>query len=93
MTARKNAPPADIWKALRRLRDCNKQELAAALGISRHTLSRWEAATEAGDSPGTAAYAKASALLIATLRAAKDADSLAQWQINWTAIDTVGGKR
>jgi len=89
----KNHAPAHIWEALRRLRSCNKQQLAAALGVSRHTLSRWEAATEAGDSPGTAAYAKASALLIATLRAANDADTLAQWQINWTAIDTVGGKR
>jgi len=89
----RNTAPTHIWEALRRLRSCNKQQLAAALGVSRHTLTRWEAATEAGDSPGTAAYAKASALLIATLRAANEADSLAQWCIDWNAIDTVGGKR
>jgi len=89
----RNGAPTHIWEALRRLRSCNKQQLAAALGVSRHTLTRWEAATEAGDSPGTAAYAKASALLIATLRAANEADSLAQWRIDWNQIDTVGGKR
>lgn len=89
----RNAPPRHIWEALQRLRACNKQQLAAALGVNRHTLARWIEATEAGDSPGANAYRRASDLLIATLRAANDADSLAQWAIRWEGIDTVGGKR
>jgi len=71
--------PAHIWEALRRLRQCNKSELAAALGVSRQTLARWEDATATGGSAGAAAEARASDLLIATLRAAQGADSLAQW--------------
>lgn len=82
----KNTAPATIWEALRRLRACNKSQLAKSLGVDRSTLRLWELATEAGKNPGTAAHAKASALLIATLRAANDADALAQWRIGpWFA--------
>jgi DNA-binding transcriptional regulator YiaG len=38
----RNTPPATVWEALRRLLSCNRQELAARLGVSRHTLQRWE---------------------------------------------------
>ena len=38
----RNTPPATVWEALRRLLGCNRQELAARLGVSRHTLQRWE---------------------------------------------------
>lgn len=69
MTER-NAPPATIWEALRRLRACNKSQLADALGVHRHTLKRWEAATEAGDNPGHAAEDAARLLLLETLAAA-----------------------
>ena len=46
----RNTPPASPWEALRRLLACNRQQLAARLGISRHTLQRWERGelTEAG---------------------------------------------
>ena len=40
--AGRNAPPVTLWEALRRLLDCNKGELAERLGVSRHTLQRWE---------------------------------------------------
>jgi len=75
----KASNPAHVWEALRRLRACNKQQLAAALGVTRQTLARWEAETATGGSAGEAAEARASDLLIATLRAAQGADSLAQW--------------
>lgn len=91
--ATRNAPPRHIWDALLRLRACNKRQLAEALGVNRHTLARWIDSTEAGESPGANAYRRASDLLITSLRAAQDADSLAQWRINWTAIDTIGGKK
>lgn len=85
--------PANVWQALRRLRACNKQQLATALGISRHTLHRWEQMTEAGDSPGKAAEQAASELLIATLRAANGADVHAQWRINWDRLATIGDRK
>lgn len=46
----RNAPPTTVWEALRRLLACNRQQLAARLGVSRHTLQRWERGelTEAG---------------------------------------------
>lgn len=76
MTERDNTP-RHIWDTLRRLLRCNKQQLAARLGVSRHTLARWEDATEAGEPPGTHAEAAARELLIATLRAANGADAYA----------------
>lgn len=84
--------PAHIWEALRRLRACNKTELAADLGITRQTLNRWTRETEAGNSPGKDAEQRASALLIATLRAA-NADVHAQWSINWHQIGTIAGRK
>lgn len=93
MTTPRNSTPRHVWDALRRLRNCNKQQLAAALGVSSRTLARWTAATEAGTSPGAAAERAASDLLIATLRAANEADVHAQWRINWPAIGTIAGRR
>lgn len=61
----RNTPPASPWEALRRLLACNRQQLAARLGISRHTLQRWERGelTEAG-------AARVAALMQETLAAA-----------------------
>lgn len=80
---RKNRAPATVWEALRRLRDCNRQELAAALGISRHTLARWEDAAARNEQLPEGARERAASLLIATLRAADGADALAQWGRDW----------
>lgn len=68
----RNAPPATPWEALRRLLACNRQQLAARLGISRHTLQRWERGdlTEAG-------AAKVAAIMQETLAAAG-----AGWTVN-----------
>lgn len=93
MTAR-NTPPKHIFEALRRLRNCNKQELAAALGVSRHTLTRWEQLAELGEPVGKTAEKSCSNLMIATLRAANHADVLAQWDVSWTATPaTIRGRR
>ncbi len=64
-TSGRNRPPVDVWEALRRLLNCNRQQLASHLGVSRHTLQRWE---KAGRSE--AAAATLANLLEATLRAA-----------------------
>ena len=66
----RNKAPAHVWQALIRLRACNKQQLAAALGVNRHTLARWITATETGDDPGDNATERAADLLSATLCAA-----------------------
>lgn len=92
MTAPRDSTPAHIWDTLQRLHLCNKTQLAARLGVTRQTLARWIADTEAGQSPGKAASERAAQLLQATLRAAHS-DVHAQWQINWDAIATIGGKR
>lgn len=64
-TTRRNAPPANLLEALRRLLDCNRNELAARLGVSRQTLHRWER----GQIPGPGA-ARVAELLQTTLGAA-----------------------
>lgn len=89
----RNAPPAHVWDALRRLLQCNKTELAARLGVAPRTLRHWEALTEQGESAGKAAEERASQLMVATLRAARDADVHAQWAINWDAVARIGGRR
>jgi DNA-binding XRE family transcriptional regulator len=61
----RNTPPPSVWEALRRLLGCNKQELAARLGVSRHTLQRWER-----DELPEAAAARVAALMQETLGAA-----------------------
>jgi len=93
LSSAKNAPPKNIFEALRRIRACNKQQLAAALGVSRHTLTRWEQLAELGEPLSKTAAQSCSALLIATLRAADHADVMAQWSIDWDAIATIGGRR
>jgi DNA-binding transcriptional regulator YiaG len=93
MTTQRNTTPPHIWAALRRLLNCNRQQLAARLGVSARTLRRWETLTEDGDSPGKDAAERASALLISTLAAAGDSDIYAQWRINWDAIATIGGRK
>jgi len=89
----RNTNPAHIWQALRRLLNCNRTQLAARLGVNRHTLTKWERMTEAGENPGANATRRASDLLLATLRAAEDADALAQWRINFDALHKIGGRR
>lgn len=89
--AERNNAPANIWQALLRLRQCNKGELAAALGVSRHTLKRWMD-DDATGSAGKTAHERAAMLLQSTLRAA-NCDQHAQWAINWDDIATIGGKR
>lgn len=76
MNDRRNIPPANVFEALRRLRACNKQELAAALGIDRKTLREWESDPEQLHQK---ARERLAALMLTTLRAAK-ADDFAQWQ-------------
>ena len=61
----RDTPPATVWEALRRLLACNKQELAARLGVSRHTLQRWER-----DEPTETGPARVAALMQETLAAA-----------------------
>lgn len=51
MTAPRDSTPAHIWDTLQRLHLCNKTQLAARLGVTRQTLARWIADTEAGQSP------------------------------------------
>lgn len=85
MTER-NTTPANIWDALRRLHNCNRQQLAARLGVSRATLHRWET-----EGAGQAGSEKAARLMQATLRAA-DAD-WAPLPIDWAATATIGGRR
>lgn len=92
MTGTRDTTPAHIWDTLLRLHLCNKTQLAARLGVTRQTLGRWIAATEAGHPPGKAASERAAQLLQATLRAAHS-DVHAQWAINWDAIATIGGRR
>ena len=70
----RNTQPANIWDVLRRLLRCNRQQLAARLGVSSRTLARWESGE-----PGPDAELRASRLLIAVLRSAKSADEYAQW--------------
>lgn len=72
----KNTTPATIWEALRRLLQCNKQQLAARLGVSRQTLREWENLTGNGDQIEGNARRAAAELLTATLRAAANADDL-----------------
>lgn len=64
---KRNAAPGTIFGALRRLRACNKTQLAKALGISRKTLHQWEADPEAISQNGRQRLAD---LLAVTLRAA-----------------------
>ena len=89
----KNTNPAHIWQALRRLLNFNRTQLAARLGVNRHTLAGWERMTEAGDDPGANARQRASDLLIATLRAAGHADLLAQSGLTWDTMARYGRPR
>lgn len=75
MTER-NTTPGNIWEALRRLLQCNKQQLASRLGVSRQTLRIWEDMTGAGEPISDNARRAAAELLTATLRAAGNADDL-----------------
>jgi DNA-binding transcriptional regulator YiaG len=72
----KNTTPATVWEVLRRLLKCNKQQLAARLGVTRQTLRMWEDATERGEPISDNARRAAAELLTATLRAAANADDL-----------------
>lgn len=72
----RNTTPATEWQALRRLLNCNKQQLAARLGITRQTLRVWEDATDRGEPASDNARRAAAELLQATLRAANNADDL-----------------
>ena len=76
MTAAKNAPPKHVYEALRRLRTSTKQDLAAALGVSRHTLNRWEQSAELDEPASRNAQNATSRLLRETLKAANCLDLL-----------------
>lgn len=91
MTAPRNTAPKGVWETLRRLLQCNKQQLAERLGVSDTTLRAWERADETG-SAGKTAHERAALLMQATLRAA-GADMHAQLNINWQAIATIGGRK
>jgi len=76
MSAAKNTTPATIWEAMRRLLNCNKQQLAERLGVTRQTLRMWEEMTGRGEPISDNARRAAAELLTATLRAADNADEL-----------------
>lgn len=78
MTNGRNTHPVNVWEALRRLLNCNKQDLAERLDVTRKTLRTWESDTEEGKEPSSNARRAISELLITTLNAAK-ADQYAQW--------------
>lgn len=93
MTAPRNTPPRHVWDALQRLRACNKQQLADALGVSRQTLARWIKLTETdGDSAGKGANERAAQLMQATLEAGNCAQH-APWRLNWDAVHTIAGRK
>lgn len=89
--SRKNAAPANIWEVLRRLLDCNKQQLAAHLGVSVATLRRWEKVYAEEGTAGKAAAEKCSLLLETTLRQANA--EVYSLPINYGMIRTIGGRR
>ena len=72
----KNTTPATVWEALRRLLNCNKQQLAARLGVTRQTLRIWEEMTGDDEPLSDNARRAAAELLTATLRTAGNADDL-----------------
>jgi DNA-binding transcriptional regulator YiaG len=72
----KNTTPATVWEVLRRLLKCNKQQLAARLGVTRQTLRIWEEMTGRGEPISDNARRAATELLTATLRAADNTDDL-----------------
>ena len=73
---RTNRSPKDIWETLRRLLDCNKEQLAARLGVTPKTLRGWENLTAKGEPITDNARRAAAELLTATLRAAGQADDM-----------------
>ena len=75
MTQERNSRPASIWDALRRILNCNKNELAAHLGVNRKTLQRWEAGEES-----EAGKQKARDLLTATLERTPGAENLTRFR-------------
>lgn len=86
MTA-KNAPPVSVWDALRRLLNCNRQQLADRLGVTARTLRRWEQGEAGAD-----AHQRAAQLLRATLATA-GADSHANPYLDWAKVEKIGGRR
>jgi len=85
MTER-NSNPEDIFDALRRLHNCNWQQLAERLDVSVQTLRRWRT-----EGPGKTGAERCSDLIRDTL-----ADAGAEWSllnINYGVIRTIGGKR
>lgn len=85
MTER-NTPPADAFDVLRRLYNCNWNQLAARLGVTPQTLREWRK-----DSPGKNGCMRMADLCQTALRTAE-----ADWMplsIDYGRIATIHGKR
>lgn len=84
--SQRNTPPDDAFDVLRRLYNCNWQQLAARLDVSPRSLNTWRR-----EGPGKTGNER---LHRAFHEALREAD--AQWltiPIDWTKIDSIGGKR
>lgn len=85
MTQR-NTPPADAFEALRRIWNCNWQQLAERLGVTPQTLRRWR-----DSEPGANGCMRMQTSIEAALRAAN-----ADWLLlktNWQNVWKINGKR
>jgi len=82
----RNTIPKDHFDVLKRLLDCNWQDLAERLGVTPQTLKNWR-----DNGTGTNGAMRCQDLMTATLRA-----SGSDWlllQTNWPAIKTIAGKK
>ena len=85
MTER-DTTPEDAFEALRRLHNCNWNQLAKRLGVTPKTLRAWRS-----EGAGANGSMRMQHLMEASLRAAN-----AEWlllQTNWTNVRSIGGKR
>jgi len=84
--AHRNTTPTDHFDVLKRLHNCNWNELAERLGVTPQTLRDWRT-----NGTGANGAMRAQHLMESSLRAAG-----ADWlllQTNWSNVATIGGKR